>query len=51
VHPIAQLEGLVPHPAGTNTGPELVAYDADRARALVFVARRVVAALDKLDSR
>lgn len=48
VHPFAQPEALVPHPVGSNTSPELVAYNADVAAELVAVARHVVAAIASL---
>jgi hypothetical protein len=45
VHPIATQQGLVPHPVGTNTSPEVVAYNADVARDAAELAETVVAAL------
>jgi hypothetical protein len=49
VHPEAKSERLVPHPIGTNTSLELVAYNADVAEGLVRVAKTVVAALSYFD--
>jgi len=45
VHPRAKVESLAPHPVGTNTSPEIVAYNADIADELIRVAATVVAAI------
>jgi hypothetical protein len=45
VHPEAENETLVPHPVGTNTSPEVVAYNADVAEAAAALAVKIVAAI------
>jgi len=45
VHPTSEFEEPRLHPTGTNTSPEMVAYNVDAAEPLVEVAARVIEAM------
>ena len=45
VHPTSVFEKPAPHPTGTSTSPEMVAYNVDVAEPLVDVAERVIEAI------